>query len=236
MRLGFNWRCLRLVLIFVLVIPSGQSVYGSSYTVGPGDELNVDFPLRGTSSDLQPLGGNGLTLIVLGNKVFARYAVRVAPDGFISLPAMKPLRVASYTVEEIEGMVRDSLPPGALEGMPSVTLSRANSSAFYVSGEVKNPGRILYERPVSLWEAIAMAGGPTDHAKLGKVLLIRTGHAPQRVDLSYSQLEEHGTPALNVLPSDNVIVPRHWFTPDNSMIFFILSALGTSVAVYAAVK
>jgi hypothetical protein len=47
---------------------------------------------------------------------------------------------------------------------------------------------------------------------------------------------EQGAPTLNVLPSDHIVIPRSWFNPDNTIILFVLTALGTSVAMYAAFK
>ncbi len=228
-------RVLRIVLVLLLVI-SAARVEASSYVIGPGDELYVDFPLKGTPADLQPLGGNGLMLVVVGNQVYFRYTTTVAPDGFITLPAMAPLRVGGLTIEQVQEMISLNMKSFELRGNLSVILARHNSQAFFVSGEVKNPGRYIYERPTSLLEAIAIAGGPTDHAKLGQVILMRDGDPPVALDLSYGHLRKSGPPSLAVLPADQIVVPRHWFTPDNTMIYFILSALGTAVAVYAATR
>src|SRR3954462_2460382 len=81
-----------------LPAPAGAS----TYIVGAGDKLYVDFPLRGSPSDLQPLGGNGLTLVIVGEAVFFRYEATVAPDGFISLPNFGQLRVEGLTLEQVK--------------------------------------------------------------------------------------------------------------------------------------
>src|SRR3954466_4140677 len=73
----------------------------STYIVGAGDTLFVDFPLRGSPADLQPLGGNGLTLVIVGDSVYFRYQATVAPDGFIALPSFPPLRVDGLTLEQV---------------------------------------------------------------------------------------------------------------------------------------
>jgi len=224
-------------LILALAVPPSHAAFSSAeYQVGPGDDLYVDFPLRGTTADLQPLGGNGLSLIVLGNKVYFRYTATVSADGYLIIPAIEPIRVAGYPVPKIQEMIAGRLRSLELQGNPSVTLAKANNCAFYVTGAVTHPGRYLYERPTSLIEAIALAGGPTDHAKLSKILLMRNGQAV-KINLSYERLEKEGAPNdVMVLPTDNIVVPRQWFIPDNTLIFLIISALGTSVAVYAALK
>lgn len=231
-----NIRWPRLLMAGLVCFSLQNNAFASSYVVGPGDELYVDFPLKGAVGDLQPLGGNGLTLVVVGNQVFFRYIASVAPDGFISLPTMKPLRVSGLTIEQIREMIILNMKSFTLKDDVSVLMGRPNSQAFFISGEVKNPGRFIFERPTTLTEAITIAGGPTDHSKLKKVLLLRSGQPPQKIDLSYKQLEENGVPTIALQPSDLVVVPRRWFTPDNTLAFFILSALGTSVAVYAATR
>src|SRR4051812_15888788 len=92
---------LRLLLAGVIFSSAAlPDAAASSYVVGAGDQLYVDFPLRGTPADLQPLGGNGLTLVIVGETVYFRYAAVVAPDGYVSLPSMAPIHVAGLTLEQ----------------------------------------------------------------------------------------------------------------------------------------
>ena len=218
-----------------VVAPAGQPT-SVTYAVGPGDELYVDFPLKGSVADLQPLGGNGLQLVVVGSQVYFRYTVTVTSDGFIMLPAMKPLYVSGMTVDQVRNEIGNNMRSFDLRGNLSVILARQNNSAFFVSGQVVHPGRFIYERQTSLEEAIVTAGGPTINAKMSKVLLMRKGQPTQKINLSYNEVRDHGAPDIPIYPNDMVIVPRHWFVADNTRVYFILSILGTSVAVYAATK
>jgi protein involved in polysaccharide export with SLBB domain len=234
MKKSFTFRFLRLLIACLVAFP--LTAFASSYRVGSGDELFVDFPLKGTTTDLQPLGGNGLTLVVVGNQVYFRYTVVVAPDGYITLPSMSPLRVDGSTIEQIQEIISLHMKSFPLHGDLSVILSRPNSHAFFVLGEAQKPGRYIYERPTSLLEAIGIAGGPTEHAKLNKVLLLRDGASPLSLDLSLKHMRRDGAPTLAIYPSDKIVIPRKWYTADNTILFYILSALGTTVAVYAATR
>src|SRR5579864_1217679 len=89
---------LLLGLLLIQVLPIADA---SQYVVGAGDQLFVDFPLRGSPSDLQSLAGNGLTLVIVGESVFFRYHATVAPDGYITLPSMEPISVAGMTLEQV---------------------------------------------------------------------------------------------------------------------------------------
>jgi len=236
MRKNLFYRALRVLLVAFLILPFGGEADASSYKVGPGDQLYVDFPLKGTPADLQTMGGNGLTLVVVGNQVYFRYTADVAPDGFITLPSMDPLRVDGRTLEDIRDLISRHLRSFAVGSDLSVILSKRNSQGVYVTGEVKNPGRFMLDRPLTILEALDEAGGPTANAKLNKVLLVRGSDRPLQLDLSYKRLQRDGPPTLAVLPSDHLIVPRRWYTADNSIFFYLFSALGTAVAVYAATK
>lgn len=230
------FRMLRLLVagaLFISVVPPASA---SAYVVGAGDQLYVDFPLRGTPADLQPLGGNGLTLVIVGETVYFRYAAVVAPDGFISLPSMEPVQVAGLTLEQTRQAILQHLKSISLHDNVSVVLAHPNSQAFVVTGEVQKPGRFIYARPTTLMEALAMAGGTTDHAQLGDVTLFRAGQPPQSIDMSYDTLRKQGPPIISVLPSDSVVVPRRWFTPDSFLILIILSIITTGATVYVASK
>jgi polysaccharide export outer membrane protein len=208
----------------------------SSYIVGAGDTLFVDFPLRGSPADLQPLGGNGLTLVIVGDSVFFRYEATVLPDGYITLPSMDPIRVNGQTLEQIRDVVASRLKTFALRNTVSVILAKPNSLAFVVTGAVEHPGRYLYERPTTLTEALAIAGGPTVYAKLNRIHLFREGKEPAVFDFTEEALEKNGLPHMTIQPSDVITVPRRWFTPDMNLVLIFFSAITAAVSIYAVTK
>ena len=221
------------LLVFTSITP-GHSA-SSTYVIGAGDKLFVDFPLRGSPSDLQPLGGNGLTLVIVGEKVFFRYEATVAPDGSISLPSMDPVIVQGLTLIQARDAIASKLKSFSLRETVSVILHQPNSRAFVVTGGVKNPGRYVYERPTSLVEGLSIAGGPTDRAKLKFVRLYRGGHPPVTYDLRDKSLQ-NGLPDVMLQPSDTVVVPSRWFAPDNTVILMFLSAITAAVSIYAVLE
>jgi len=77
-----------------------------------------------------------------------------------------------------------------------------------LSGEVQKPGKIVFERPAMILEAIMEAGGFTAYADPKKVSLIRRGqgdHHTQIVDLS-PVLKGMPTPVMYVSPGDLIYV------------------------------
>ena len=77
-----------------------------------------------------------------------------------------------------------------------------------LSGEVQKPGKIVFERPAMILEAIMEAGGFTAYADPKKVSLIRRvqgDHHTQIVDLS-PVLKGMPTPVMYVSPGDVIYV------------------------------
>jgi polysaccharide biosynthesis/export protein len=78
-----------------------------------------------------------------------------------------------------------------------------------LSGEVQKPGKIVFERPAMILEAIMEAGGFTAYADPKKVSLIRRvqgDHHTQIVDLS-PVLKGMPTPVMYVSPGNLIYVP-----------------------------
>jgi protein involved in polysaccharide export with SLBB domain len=79
-----------------------------------------------------------------------------------------------------------------------------------VSGAVQKPGKIVFERPATILEAIMEAGGFTPEADLKKVSVIRIvkgEHYSQVFDLR-PILHGKSTPAVYVSNGDVIFVPE----------------------------
>jgi protein involved in polysaccharide export with SLBB domain len=60
--------------------------------------------------------------------------------------------------------------------LPDDTIVVAESRRFYVSGEVKTPGRYLYEKAMTVHKALSMAGGRTEKGEKGLIKVTRLAH------------------------------------------------------------
>lgn len=229
------WRSvIRLALaIFVGALPVRAAVPEYSYRVQEGDVLSIDIALRGSLGDLSKL--SGLPLEIVGESVFSHHAVTITPDGLLFLPGMTSIKVTGLTLSEIEQAVASGLHMPVNRNYVSVALSRTNSLSLYVWGEVKKPGRYLIDHPMNLMEALSEAGGPTEKAKVKRVVLIRQGEKALEVDLSLKHLQEMGPSTVMLKPYDTVFVPRKWSVSE-FFIYGLLTAVGTASSVYVASK
>src|SRR5207253_2008136 len=60
--------------------------------------------------------------------------------------------------------------------LPDDVIVAAEGQRFYVSGEVKTPGRYLYEKGLTVKKAISMAGGVTEKADKREIKMIRVAN------------------------------------------------------------
>ncbi|MFO0768862.1 MAG: SLBB domain-containing protein [Nitrospiraceae bacterium] len=75
----------------------------------------------------------------------------------------------------------------------------AEGQKFFVSGEVKAPGRYLYEKGLTVHKALSLAGGRTDKAERGTIVITRlVDGVPRQLEVSDDALLE---------PGDFVLIP-----------------------------
>lgn len=101
------------------------------------------------------------------------YFARVSPDGTVQVPAIETVPAAGLTLGELkrEAEARFS---NVLEGVHVTVLLQARAtSRVTVLGEVVRSGRYGMDRPVSVSNAISLAGGWINGADLKHVIVLR---------------------------------------------------------------
>jgi polysaccharide export outer membrane protein len=100
------------------------------------------------------------------------YTIR--PDGKITVPRLGELQAAGYSTPELQRELA-MLAGGVVHNpvKPSVGVAQATGARIYVGGEVALPGVYPLQGAPSALQAILMARGATDRARLDSVLVIR---------------------------------------------------------------
>jgi polysaccharide export outer membrane protein len=106
------------------------------YTVGPGDEISLDFPGRPELS---------------GKKV-------IGPDGRITLSLVGPISVADKNRDEVAKLVVDALSPYYKELTVTVNIDKYSSNRVVVIGSVQHPGVLYFDDTPTLLDVIARSG------------------------------------------------------------------------------
>jgi len=154
----------------------------------PFQELDEDPELTKKQSKPEYILGFGdvIEIKFFRNPEFNE-TVTVRPDDRISLQKIGELDVAGMTPSQLDSLITATYSKFVLEPEVTVIVREFGGQNVYVLGEVESPGGYPVERDMSLLQALAVAGGPTNSAKLGSVLVLRRdqdkrGHAI-KVDL-----------------------------------------------------
>jgi polysaccharide export outer membrane protein len=164
------------------------------YRINPGDELEI---------------------FVWGEERLQR-EVRVLPDGSFTFPLVGRIEALNALPRDIEARITRGLEPQYRGAVPQVTVSVKNPAGlqFSVVGKVRNPGTFTPGRYVNALEALSFAGGPTEFAQVGGIIIIRktgNGLEPIRVRLSDTLKGSPGNLSSATIPQiqggDTVVVP-----------------------------
>ena len=150
--------------------PSSETCAGV-YVIGPDDVLDVS---------------------VWGNTEVSR-TVPVRPDGRISLPLVNDLQAAGLTPMQLRDAVTKALTPYIPDPAVSVLVREIHSVKVTVIGQVKTPGRYELKDRATVLDVLAMAGGLTEYADRGGILVLRQDVTSTRqIPFAYDKLTKNG--------------------------------------------
>lgn len=135
-------------------------------------------------------------------------SLQVRPDGKITLPLLGDLPAAGATPLELRDRITTSLREYVTNPTVTVIVVETVPPTVYVMGEVNNPGSIALQGPLTVLQALAMAGGFRDFADTKDVrVLRRTGRGVQTIAFNYKTAVKGESDAVPLMPGDTIIVP-----------------------------
>jgi polysaccharide biosynthesis/export protein len=155
--------------------------------LNPGDVVKISFPAAPELNQTQKVG----------------------TDGTLSLPLIGEVHAAGKSPGQLQSELATLYKPQLQDNEVLVTLE-SRAVPVVVSGAVQKPGKIVFERPATVLEAIMEAGGFTPEADLKKVSVIRIvkgEHETQVIDLR-PVLKGKPTPAIYCSGGDVIYVPE----------------------------
>ncbi len=100
--------------------------------------------------------------------------VRVSGAGQISLPLIGTMSVNGDTAMDLQQAIGERLKKYVKQPEVSVFVKEYSSQRITVEGEVNQPGIYPIEGKTTLLQALALAHGTTQNAKLGRIAIFRT--------------------------------------------------------------
>ncbi|HEX8143878.1 MAG TPA: polysaccharide biosynthesis/export family protein [Pyrinomonadaceae bacterium] len=164
--------------------------YLTTYRLGPEDVISVT---------------------VFGQDRYSRSGIVVPPNGKINYPLIPDgILVAGKTTEQVAAELTKRLDEYIIDPKITVMLEKAQSARYSVLGDVGQPGIRLMTRRLSVYEALAEAGGVLDTGDKSRVMILRRQAngtlSPIPVNIKKYERGEAREMAY-LVPGDQVIVP-----------------------------
>lgn len=156
------------------------------YRLGPGDKLRIEVYKDAQLSQ----------------------SAQIRPDGKITVPLVGDVEASGRTPLEL----RDTLTTALKQYMtnPSVTVIvvEATAATAYVLGEVNHPGAVTLQAPLTILQALAIAGGLKDFADAKNIRILRkTSTGVETIAFNYKEALKTSRAPVYLRPGDTVVVP-----------------------------
>lgn len=185
-----------------LVVASGAAGCRSSLT-GPWP------PIEAATQTYRIGPGDVLRVSVFGNQEL-NTRVTVRPDGRVTLPLLDELAVAGRTVNEVSTEVSTGYRRYVQDARVAVVIEEVHSYRVFVTGKVQRAGEFEARTPITVMQALALAGGGARGANMDAIVILRRGAngRDERYEFSYTECTEGRTEMNFLLRSgDTIIVP-----------------------------
>jgi len=136
--------------------------------------------------------------------------VIVRPDGRISFPLIQDLPVAGLSPEAIKSEIEKRLKEYIEAPNVTVIVEAIQSYRVFVTGKVAKPGALMLEKPISVLQAVALAGGFLEYANPAEMVIIRnTGEDSVLFRFNYVEAVKGKNFNQNILlkSGDVIVVP-----------------------------
>jgi polysaccharide export outer membrane protein len=168
------------------VAPNRSGATSPDYRLGPGDKLRVEVYKDAQLSQ----------------------SLQIRPDGKITLPLLGDLQASGLTPLELRDRITTAMREYVTNPVVTVIVVETVAPLVYVMGEVNNPGSISMQGPISVLQALAIAGGFKDFANTKNIkVLRRTSRGQQTLAFNYREALRAEGPPMMLQPGDTVVVP-----------------------------
>ena len=135
-------------------------------------------------------------------------SVQVRPDGKITLPLVGDLEATNHTPIELRDTITASLKEYMTNPVVTVIVVEATAATAYVMGEVNHPGSVNLQGPLTVIQALALAGGLKDFADQKNIKILRkTPTGVQTIAFNYKDAVKSPRAPIYLRPGDTVVVP-----------------------------
>lgn len=132
----------------------------------------------------------------------------VRSDGRVTLPLIGEIQARGLTAKQLEKEIATRLQEFVSDPEVTVIVQEIHSQNFNILGQVQHPGTFTLTHPVTVLDAIALAGGFRDFAKTKSIYVLRQkpDGTTVRLPFNYKEAIKGNSPAQNVrLENDDTL-------------------------------
>lgn len=171
-------------------LPPDAMIPSQPVTLSPGDSVKLTFPGAPELSQSQ----------------------KIRADGKLSLPQIGEVKAAGKSLPQFQSeLVR--LYRSQLRNTDILVTLESGVMQVYVSGAVHKPGKLSFDRPTTILQVIAEAGGANEFGSLRKVRVVRLENGQQRVHVLDLRSATKGmvTGVFYIRDGDIITIPESAF-------------------------
>ena len=197
-------------LAFLLCMTLAPDIFAQAVTPPEPSFAQAVTPPEPSRDSLYIIQPNDLLRIFVYNEPELSGQVSVRPDGRISLPLVQDMEAAGLNPGELKQRIEERLQQYIDVPNVTVMVEAIRSYRVYVTGQVGTPGALMAEKPISVLQAISLAGGLLAFANPERIVIIRsTGEDSKLFRFHYSEVIRGENFNQNMLlrSGDVVVVP-----------------------------
>src|SRR6266478_5177734 len=126
-------------------------------------------------------------------------------DGKVSLPLIGEVTAAGKRIIDFQNQLVSLYEPKLENAEVLVTLENGSATVI-VSGFATYPGKVTFDRPTTVYQAIMQAGGVTDYGSLSNIHLTRIINGVQRTETINLRPNIRGQPTLPKYVQDGDVI------------------------------
>jgi polysaccharide biosynthesis/export protein len=188
---------------------SAQQPTGTSGTLPvPATDAKAPTPAReGANVDYRLGAGDKLRIEVYKDPQLSQ-SLQIRPDGKITMPLIGDVAAVGLTPLELRDRLSTMLKDYVTNPVVTVIVQEAVASNVYVMGEVNKPGPLALSGPMTVLQALAMAGGFKDFANTKDIrVLRRTATGVDTIRFNYREAMKGSGKPIYLRSGDTIIVP-----------------------------
>ena len=197
-----------LVFAILLVCPL---IYGCAGTEKQNSGIEEQIAkIQSPGADYLIAPSDVLEITIYGEEGLNKQELVVRPDGKVSFPLIGDVQAGGLTTTQVKEEVENKAKQYISKAVATVSVRQLGSLQYYVLGKVAKPGMFNVSKPVTVLQALALAGGLTTFADEANIKVVRNRDGQvTSMRFNYKEVKQGSHLEQNILldRGDTVVVP-----------------------------